>query len=225
MGGEDLVAIHRNNVGATDFVVGGLGCGEYLGSTAVALDVRNISTLGKLVSLDSETKCGVGALDFHGFGEGMGERIEREVELINGAFSRFCRKGVTLLGPLEVHNIWRDVFLWEVIHTFIKTSMFGNLDSLGFWVVPYNIFGGVGEETEEDAFAGVGAELDWTASRWAHPDSATKSAEVREIVLFSSGKLQRGGRLILGGNGIVNAEPMVEGIGPEFDVKIGTYEH
>ena len=46
----------------------------------------------------------------------------------NGCSSRFRRNWITLLGTLKVDNIGRNSINREIVHTLIKTGMFGNLD-------------------------------------------------------------------------------------------------
>ena len=110
----------------------------------------------------------------------------------------------------------------EVIHSFIKTSMLGSLDSRGFRVIPHNILGSVRDETKKDTFARVGDELGRASSRWAHPHSTTKGAEGREVVFLAKGLQQRWGCLILGGDGVLDPEVVMEGIRPEAGIQTCT---
>ena len=103
--------------------------------------------------------------------------------------------------------------------------MFGNLDTGCFNIEPDDILGSVGEKTEEDAFTGVRLELDTSATRRANPDAASKGAESAEIVLVAGGEFHRRSCLILGGNGVGNAQVVVKSVRPESCVEIGAVQH
>ena len=103
----------------------------------------------------------------------------------------------------------------KVVHTFIKASVFGNLDTGGFQVVPNDILRCVGEKTEENATARGDLEFGRTSARRSDPNVASESTEMREVVDLASSEGQ--GRLVLvfGRNSIFDTEIMVECIGPE----------
>jgi len=46
-----------------------------------------------------------------------------------------------------MNNIRRHEVGWKIIHSFIKVHMLGDLDHMGFGVIPDDIFVSVGYET------------------------------------------------------------------------------
>ena len=55
--------------------------------------------------------------------------------------------------------------------------MLGDLDHMGFGVIPDDILVGVGYETKENSLVGVGDQLGRSSTRRAYQNSAAKSAQ------------------------------------------------
>jgi hypothetical protein len=96
----------------------------------------------------------------------------------------------------------------------------GDVDVMSFFIVPQYIACGVGHETEEDTFSGIGAKFRWTFTRWSDPNATTKCAKMGEIVDTVECELERGNFLIAGRGGVADPETMVECIRPELDGKV-----
>jgi hypothetical protein len=122
-------------------------------------------------------------------------------------------------------NIRRESRDREVIHPLIETNMGGNLDTTGFTIKPEDIPGRIREKTKEDAFPRIGMQLVRSAARGPDPDTTAESPEAGKILTFGSGKCDGRRCLILGGEGITEAEVMMEGIRPETGIEICTEEH
>lgn len=60
-----------------------------------------------------------------------------------------------MVSSLQVLDVWRDSSDRKVIHTFIETSMGGDLDAGSVGIVPEYISSSVWNVAEEDAFLGV----------------------------------------------------------------------
>ena len=142
-----------DNVGTTNLVTSGFVRTVEFGDTTVALDVRDVGTVGQLVSRDRDTIGGVLAFDLHMTSQGVREGVGGKIKLIDGRLGGFGREGITLLEALEMNNIGGYSLSGQVVHALIKTSMLGSFDTFCFRVIPNNIFGGVREEAQEDAFA------------------------------------------------------------------------
>jgi hypothetical protein len=79
-----------------------------------------------------------------------------EGKLIDGGLLGFSRERLSILSALQMNNIRGNEIRWEIIHPFIKSHMFSDLDHMGFGIIPDDILIGVGDETKEDSLAGVG---------------------------------------------------------------------
>ena len=89
----------------------------------------------------------------------MGERIETEGKLLYGSLLRLRWERVTILSALKMYNIRWNRVKRKVIHALIKPGMLGNLDAGCLRVEPEYVASGVGQESQEDAFPGVGYQL------------------------------------------------------------------
>jgi len=197
--GEDRRIVNFDNVGTTNLIAGGLVGGEEFGSTALGLDGGEECTIVEIISGNSHTKRGILAGYLKCASQSVGERARTEVKFSHSGLIGLRRKGLTILGALQVNDIGRDRVNREVIHTFIKASMLGSLHMTGFRVIPDNILGGIREETQEGAFAGIRPELGFAFARRMNPDMTTKSAKGREVILLGSGHGIGGVCLILRG--------------------------
>ena len=186
---EDLLITNLGNVGTKVLVPGGLGRGTELQSSRPGGKLLNVHTTIDFISVQEKTKSGMAATDLESLGVSSGKGIEPEGELRNRRLSIFSRKRITLLSALEMHNIGRDLIQGQVIHAFIKPGMSGKLDLVCSWVISQDVLGGIRNETKKDAFDGVVAELDFAATRGPNPNSTTKSAEAREILLGLGSKV------------------------------------
>jgi hypothetical protein len=52
---------------------------------------------------------------------------------------------------MEMMDIWRNVSESQVIHTFIEPNVKGNLDAIGFGIIPHNVLGRSRKETKKDS--------------------------------------------------------------------------
>ena len=223
--GEDRSIIDFGDKGTSKLVASGLVGGKELGSTGVRFDTRDESAIGKGVLGESKSKVGIGTTNFHGLGESVGEGIQTEVKLVNGGVTGVRGKGLAILESMKMDNIGRERIGWKIIHSFVKTGMFGNLDSRSFRVKPQNVLGCVGKETKKDAFDRVGFKLGFATMGRTNPNSATKGTELGEVILATSSNQDWGSSLITGREGIVNSKVMVKSIGPKLDREISSSEH
>lgn len=82
--------------------------------------------------------------------------------------------------------------------------------------MPHDVASGAGEKTKENAIARVVTKFGWMVSRWAHPHSAAKGAEIGEVITFASGSFQWSFGLIFGSQGIIDAQSMEKRTGPNL---------
>ena len=189
--GEDWLVVDGGDESTTDFVVGSFEGGEETGGTGVFADVRDENAIAEVVAFERETEGRISAGDLEGFGKGVGKGIGAEKKAGDGSFGFFGWERGAVVGALKVLDIRWDFVDRKVIHTFIKTGMFGNFNALGIHIIPKNVAGGVGKETKKDAFARVRDKFRAATARGANPDTTTKGAEVGEIVGSASGKKKR----------------------------------
>ena len=95
---------------------------------------------------------------------------------------------------------------------------------VGFRVEPQDVARGTWEKAEKDTFPGGRDKFSATTTRGSNPDATTERAEASEVISLIEGKLERGGGLVAGGQGVVDAQPMVKSVGPKTGVEIGTGE-
>ena len=134
----------------------------------------------------------------------------------------FGRNSSAVVGALQLGDVGWQVSKGKVVHAFVKASMCGNFDTVGFWIEPEDVSSGLGEETEKNAFPGIWSEFSPTTAGGTDPDATTKRAEGSEIVSFVEGKLQRRNKLIARGQRIVDTQPVMEGVGPKTDGDVTT---
>ncbi len=112
---------------------------------------------------------------------------------------------------------WWDIGKGQVVHTFVETSMEGNLHALGFGVIPKDVLGGVGYKAEKDSTFGVILQTTCTFSRRAYPDAISKSTKISEIGLETSMKtleVRRG--VVSTWQRILDPEKMIESVWPQL---------
>mmetsp|Transcript_20761 Transcript_20761/g.57389 ORF Transcript_20761/g.57389 Transcript_20761/m.57389 type:complete len:267 (+) Transcript_20761:1422-2222(+) len=144
---------------------------------------------------------------------------------MNSGFSRVDGKRFAVTGALKMLDVGGNLGDGEIVHAFVKASVFGDFYTGGFDVIPKDVVGSIGEETKEEAFAGVGAELGRAAARRADPDATAERAHASEVILFVGGKFKRRFSLIAGRHGVGEPNIVVESIRPEFCIEIGADEH
>ena len=104
--------------------------------------------------------------------------------------------------------------------------MLGNLYSVGFCVIPKNIRRRVGKEAQESTFARIDTELGRATSWRSYPDTATKSAEPREVFFFIGRQFQWRCYLVSRWQSIIfYPKIVVESIRPELDVEVRSVKH
>ena len=113
----------------------------------------------------------------------------------------------------------------DITHSFVETDMNSSLDTAGLEIKPDNILCGIGGIAEKNSSFGMEGELGRAFARGAYPDTATKGAEIGEIVLVLGAT--RDGRVVgaLNGERIVNAKIQIESIRPELASEGTTKEH
>ena len=72
-------------------------------------------------------------------------------------------------------HIGRNVINGKVIHTFIKSHMRSDFDSLSINIMRNNIPSGVGHKTQEDSLLGICFKLSSSLGWRSNPDAASKS--------------------------------------------------
>jgi hypothetical protein len=149
------------------------------------------------------------------------EGLGGEAKKWNNSVGVFGWDGMTVLCTLEMAHIWRDIGKGQVVHTFIKTSMKGNLHALGFGVIPKDVLGGVGCKAEKDSTFGVILQATCTFSRRANPDATSKSTNISEIGLETSMKTLKVRRGVVSAwQRILDPEKMIESAWPKLRVEI-----
>jgi len=117
--------------------------GMHLVCCAIFLDVSDIGMMTEFIRCQGESIQRVVISYLDSFYHSIGERVK----LINRGLFYFSRKWFSILCVLQVNNIRRNWVGRKVVHTFIKSHMFGNLDHMGFGGIPCDILIGVGCET------------------------------------------------------------------------------
>ena len=103
--------------------------------------------------------------------------------------------------------------------------MVSNFDALGFNIISKKIFERAGQKTKKDAFARMVLEFTPTGSWWFNPNATTKRAECSKVWLGSMAAFVCRGGIVLARKGILDAQVVMEGIGPKAGVKASTREH
>ena len=188
------------------------------GSAGFVEDGGDVGPFEGGAGVDGDAEGGVLAADLQHLGKDAGEGVGKEVKSSNGRFRGLSRERVALLSALEVHNMGRNGRRGKIVQSFVEADMLGCFDSVSFRIVPEDVLGSAGEETEEGAFLGVGHKLGRALAGGMDPDSATKGAKAGKVILFASGQLYWSKFLVTGGERIVDPEVVVERVGPKFDI-------
>ena len=109
--------------------------------------------------------------------------------------------------------IWSRAF--QVIHTFIKSSMGSNLYSLRFNIIKINVFEGV-SVTQEDSFVDMIIQFMLAFSRQTYLDTTTKCSPAPHISLNPSDLFKRSFVITIMQRYISATDVMVKGIVPKF---------
>jgi hypothetical protein len=94
-----------------------------------------------------------------------------------------------------------------------------------FNVVPKDVFHGVGEVSKEDAFADMVLKTSTASARRTNPNATTKRTEVAKIRLGIKTAFEGRRCVIFARESIFDSKMSKEGVGPKFDIKVGTVEH
>jgi hypothetical protein len=78
---------------------------------------------------------------------------EREIGDVNGR--RVSRDHIAALDTLKMLKVGRKITDGNIVHAFIKASMFDDFNACRLYLVPENVLGGAGREGKKDAFAGM----------------------------------------------------------------------
>jgi hypothetical protein len=100
---------------------------------------------------------------------GEGEGVGRGIEWISVRWN-----GLVVMEALEVTDVGGKFHRIKIIHALIKTGMECNLNVVGIWIIPQDVFLSMGEITKEDAFARVVLETTLAFTRGADPDASAK---------------------------------------------------
>ena len=131
----------------------------------------------------TETKAlALGLKNFNGDVFKMGKRGDVKLEcccinvrLTDGEWS-IC------VGMLKVDCIWRDLVNWEVVESFIKSSMSGNFDTGCFRVMPKDVASGALHTLKENATLEIGLKLCCLFPWRLDPCPTSKGPKVGEIL-------------------------------------------
>ena len=150
------------------------------GSAGFVEDGGDVGPFEGGAGVDGNAKGGVLAADLQRLGKDAGEGVGKEVKSSNGRFRGLSRERVALLGALEVHNMGRNGRRGKIVQAFVETDMLGCLDSVSFGIVPEDVLGRAGEETEEGAFLGVGHKLGRALAGGGGPRLGNQRCESRQ---------------------------------------------
>jgi hypothetical protein len=216
---EDSIIIDGSNVGANKTFGSTWSGGN--GSRTAALGGGNVGkehTSKEVASVEGKTKGRMGATDSDLFLNLSEEGMRGGSELGDGAIVGVSRDGEVM--ALEELDIGRKVgAVSNVIETFIKATMEAIFDARRGFINPNHVAKGARTVAEEDSFARSDCVLGTTVFvKSFDPHTTAKGAEEREVVFATSGKFS--GR-VLGmaarQGGILDAEVVVKGEGPELD--------
>lgn len=128
-------------------------CGTELGCTGIREDIANICTVGDLARLKIQTISRMVTCNTDSFLSLIekGAMCEREIRDVNGC--RVSRNRIAALDTLEMLKVGRKITDGNIVHAFIKASMFGDFNVGRLYVLPENVLGGAGQEGKKNAFA------------------------------------------------------------------------
>ena len=93
---------------------------------------------------------------------------------------------MSIIGLLQVNDIWWDFCNGDVIEAFIKLGVTCNFDTGGFWITPQCVLSGARDTAKENTLARVGFQLGRFLTRRLDPHTAAKSAKIGEVFLLTS---------------------------------------
>jgi len=189
----DVVIIEHHNINQFVFAVDVPKTRKELGSAFLGSNRLDIDSLVQLVgSKDySKGRVSVGAFELLGDKLGKGMNIEVEVTGSVNLFS-FSWNRMSLLDAFQMLNVGRNAINRKVIHSFIKSYMRSDLDSLSINIIPKNVPSGVRHKSQENSLLGIIFELSAALGRRTHPDtSSSKKFENQKSISLLGGELKR----------------------------------
>lgn len=175
---EDRSVVDANDVGATEFVVSGLGRRKDFGSTAVGGDVGDKGAIVEVVGGNFEAIVGSAADDRHRTFDDRYKGGRADRELGDSGRLDISRNRRAILRPVEMDDIGGNICRGEIIHAFVKPGVRSDFYPVGLRVEPEDIPSRAGNETEKNAFARIRAKFSTTTTGRTDPYATTEGPKV-----------------------------------------------